>query len=55
MISFLRNGGTGPLIKEFDLEVVKRVLPVRCKTLGGLKAVGPEAYFYWALAFGTSG
>lgn len=54
IISVLRNGGTEPLIKKFDIAAVQgRVFPAKYKILEGLKAANPEAYFYWALAMGS--
>lgn len=56
MASVLSRKENPPLIKKADLPLVeKTVLPKKYKILERLKVLGPEAYFYWALAVGTKG
>ena len=51
VISILRQGKAGKMVKQVDMSMVKdRVFPEKYKILEKLRAALPEAYFYWALA-----
>ena len=56
VISVLRRGATGRLVKRVDMNSIKgRVFSERYRILDRLKAAVPEAYFYWVLAVGVKG
>ena len=53
VVSVLRQGGAGKLVKRIDMDAVKNlVFPDKFKILERLKGAVPEAYFYWVMAVG---
>ena len=56
VVSVLRQGKTGKLVKQVDMDAVKDfAFPDKFKVLERIKGAVPEAYFYWAMAVGVNG